>query len=438
MAGSINQYLSFTKRVRYRTFMWSLAKWILLGSIIGVIAGSMSALLLNTNDFLTDTREANPFLIFFLPLGGIVIGYIYKKYGKESDKGNNLVYEHVHHGEGRLPLVMGPIVFISTFITHLFGGSTGREGAAIQMGGSISEAVIRFFKLGKIDRKILLMSGISGGFGSAFGTPLTGAILGMEVVSVGKMKYEALVPCFVSSFVGHFVTMAWGVEHEHHVIKSVPELTATIIVKVIAVSILFSFTSVLYTMLRHAIQKTAEKYLKNPITSAFIGGLIIVALVLIIGSRDYTGRGLKMVDQAFEGQVPPLAFLGKLVFTAVTMGTGFRGGEVIPLFFMGATLGNTLSGIIGLPTSFLAALGLIAVFCGASNVPISCFILSIELFEGTGFEFFFIACLVSYIFSGHHSVWPSQKLYEPKSKMLNIVAGETIESINAKKTRPKI
>ena len=433
MTEEKNTLLNQNEKSKYLTFVTVLIKWIFWGSIIGVVVGSTSALLLNTNDFLTKVREKNPFVIFFLPLGGIIIGYMYQYHGNNSRKGNDLVIEHIHHGQGRIPLRMGPIVFLSTFITVLFGGSTGREGAAIQMGASISEAVNRLFKIDKVDRQILIMSGISGGFGSAFGAPITGTIFGMEIISIGKTKYEAFVPCFVSSFVGYLVTETWGVDHEHHIIKSIPELTTATVLKIILVSIIFGLVSVLYSQLRHGIKIFSEKHLKNLMIRAMLGGIVIIALTYIIGSRDYLGRGLPMVDKAFEGTIPPFAFLYKLVFTAITIGTGFRGGEVIPLFFIGATLGNTLSPFFNLPASFLAALGLIAVFSGASNAPISCFLFSMEHFEGKGMIYFFMACLISFIFSGHHGIYAAQKIYEPKSRLLNLPAGESITEIEGKK-----
>ncbi|SDK24372.1 voltage-gated chloride channel family protein [Natronincola ferrireducens] len=424
-----DKFFNHTVKARHVTFILTLSKWILWGSIIGIVVGTTSALLINLNDFLTDVREANHFTLFFLPLGGIVIGYIYMYYGKGSRKGNDLILEHIHHGQGEVPLRMGPIVFICTFITHLFGGSTGREGAAIQMGASISEGVNRLLKINKIDRRILIISGVSGGFGSAFGAPIAGTIFGMEAISIGKTKYEALIPCFVASFVGHYVATAWGIQHEHFTIKNIPDINTINLIKVVGLSIIFGFTSVVYSQLRHEIKTLSDKYLKNLMLRAFVGGIILIGLTYLIGSRDYLGRGLPMVERAFEGDVPTFAFLGKIVFTAITMGTGFRGGEVIPLFFMGATLGNTLSTIVGLPTSFLAAVGMIAVFSGAANVPISAFLFSLEIFDGQGMSYFFIACLISFIFSGHHGIYAAQKIYEPKSRMLNLPAGKSIKSI---------
>ncbi|MCC5911061.1 MAG: voltage-gated chloride channel family protein [Clostridiaceae bacterium] len=432
-----NKFFNSTVRARHMTFISTLTKWIFWGSIIGIIVGTTSALLINLNDFLTEVRQGNPVLLFFLPLGGILIGYIYMYYGKGSRKGNDLILEHIHHGQGEIPLRMGPIVFVCTFITHLFGGSTGREGAAIQMGASISEGVNKLFKVDQIDRRILILSGISGGFGSAFGAPLTGTIFGMEAITIGRTKYEALVPCTVASFVGHYVATAWGIHHDNFIIQNVPDINTINLMKVIGLSIIFGFTSVLYSQLRHEIKRLSDKYLKNLMLRAMIGGMIIIALTFIIGSRDYLGRGLPMVERAFEGNVPPFAFLAKIVFTAVTMGTGFRGGEVIPLFFIGATLGNTLSTIVNLPTSFLAAIGMIAVFSGAANTPISAFLFSVEMFTGQGITYFFIACLISFIFSGHHGIYAAQKIYDPKSRMLNLSPGESISSIeNNKKVQP--
>lgn len=423
---------------KYRLSFTTLMRWILLGALIGLIIGSTTAFLLNTNDFLGETREKNSWLIYFLPIGGLIIGYFYMNYGKDSGndiaKGNNLVIEGVH-GSATVLKRMGPFVYLGTFITILFGGSTGREGAAIQMGGSVAQTVNEFFKLNAVDKKIFLMSGISAGFGAAFGTPITGAVFGMEMAILGKMKYEGLVSCLVSSFVGHYVaTIIWHIEHEEFIIQKLPEISITTFALIIFVSILFGLISRAYCQLRHEIQVVSEKYLKkNHMWRAFLGGVIIVALTLLIGSHDYNGRGLDILEASFKEEVSPFAFFWKLIFTAITMGMGFVGGEAIPLFFIGATLGNTLSNVVDLPLSFLAALGMIAVFCAGANTPIAAFLLSVEMFNGTGAEFFFIACLVSYIFSGHHGLWPSQTVFGSKSLLYRTPIGESIENIEKKK-----
>ncbi|MGD6845378.1 voltage-gated chloride channel family protein [Bacillus infantis] len=429
-----------------KNFFSILGQWILIGCIIGIVVGSTTHSLLETNDFLGDNiRVKRDWLIFFLPLGGVIIGYIYTKFGKvflnntlnDTAKANNLVIESVH-GKKEVPRRMGLIVYFGTFITVLFGGSTGREGAAVQMGASVAEALNKLFKINILDKSILIMSGISAGFGAAFGAPITGAVFGMEMAALGKLKLEALVPCLLASFVGHYTTASvWGHKHEEFIVKDIPEVSILLFLKVILLSIIFSLISVLYCQLRHGIQNYSEKlFKKNHMKRAFFGGMIIVALTLIIGSQEYNGRGLEMLEQAFKEEVPPFAFLAKLIFTAVTLGSGFVGGEAIPLFFIGATLGNTLHSFIDLPMSFLAALGLIATFSGGTNTPIAAFLLAMEMFGGKGLEYFFVACLVSYLFSGHHGLWPSQKIYEPKSRLFNIPLGETIENVEKQKKSP--
>lgn len=428
--------------MKFKNVLGVLGRWVFLGGLIGAVVGSATAFLLETNDYLGSVREGNGWLIGFLPLGGIVVGYMYMKFGTsfsnnilhDAAEQNNLVIDAVH-GKKKVLRRMGPIVYLGTFITVFLGGSTGREGAAVQMGSSVAEATNQWFKVKPADTKIMLMSGISAGFGAAFGTPITGAVFGMEIAALGKLKFEAVVPCLVASFIGHYVTEGvWGVKHEQLIIQSLPELSMITYGKVILVSVIFGLLSVSYCQLRHGIQKISERiFKKNHMKRAFIGGLIIVGLTLLAGSQDYNGRGLEMLEQSFKENVPPFAFLAKLVFTAVTLGTGFVGGEAIPLFFMGATLGNTLYPIMDLPLAFLAALGLIAVFCGGANTPIAAFLMALELFDGKGVEYFFIACVVSYIVSGHHGLWPSQTVYEPKSRLYKIANGDTIGIIEKRK-----
>jgi H+/Cl- antiporter ClcA len=251
----------------------------------------------------------------------------------------------------------------------------------------------------------------------------------------GLFSFFHWVVSLVASFVGHYIaSAAWGVKHEELIIKSAPALSVITFSKVILLAVIFGLLGVAYCQLRHGIQNMSEKYLnKNHMLRAIVGGLIIIVLTIIVGSQDYNGRGLEMFKQSFEENVPPFAFLAKLVFTAVTLGTGFVGGEAIPLFFMGSTLGNTLSTFIDLPISFLAALGMIATFSAGANTPIAAFILAIEMFHGKGVEYFFIACLISYIVSGHHGLWPSQTIYEPKSRLYSIAEQETIGNIEKKK-----
>ncbi len=426
--------------IKLKTFITVLFKWIGAGLVIGAFVGTLIAILLKTNDFLGDIRSDNSWLIFLLPIGGMIIGFIYMNYGKkmeiDSAKGNNVIIEGVQ-GKAEVLKRTGPIVYIGTFLTVLLGGSTGREGAAIQMGGSVAQTFNQIFKVDPQDTKIYLMSGISAGFGAAFGTPITGAIFGMEMAASGKLKLEALIPCVISSFVGHYIAEGvWGVKHEEFIIQSVPEVTITAFTMTFLAAIAFGLAALLYCQLRHGIQKFSERYLKNDhVKRAFLGGLVIVVLTLLIGTKDYNGRSIELLEQSFLVRVAFYTFLVKLIFTAITMGSGFVGGEVIPLFIIGATLGNTLSTFMGLPMSFLAALGLVAVFCGGANTPVAAFALAVEIFKGQAVEYFFLVCIISYIVSGHHGLWPSQTIFQPKSILYKLVAGTTIENTELNKIK---
>ncbi|TYS69467.1 voltage-gated chloride channel protein [Sutcliffiella horikoshii] len=422
--------------LKYKSFFAIFAQWSFFGGIIGLLVGSITTFLLKTNDYLGDVRLQNDWLILLLPFGGIIIGYLYMNYGKvflnhtlnDTAELNNLVIDAVH-GEKKVPMRMGPIVYIGTFITVILGGSTGREGAAIQMGSSVASAVHNFFKVNRLDTKIIIMSGISAGFGAAFGAPITGVVFGMEMSALGKLKFEALVPCLMASFVAHYVTIgAWGHKHEEFIIQSVPEISFITFMKVILLSMIFCLVSVTYCQLRHEIQHFSERlFNKNHMKRAFFGGILVVAITLMIGTQDYNGRGIEMLELSFKEEVPPFSFLAKLALTAITLGSGFVGGEAIPLFFMGATLGNALHTFVNLPLSFVAALGLIAAFSAGTNTPLAAFLLAMEMFNGKGLEYFFVACLISYLFSGHHGLWPSQKIYEPKSRLFQLPSGETIK-----------
>ena len=385
-------------------------KWILLGSIVGIATGAACTLFLKSLEVATAIRTNYTWLLFLLPCGGIFISYLYINYGKNSSKGNNLILDCVHSGEDSIPLRMAPLVSFCTFITHLLGGSAGREGVGVQIGGSLSEWIGKVFKVNEIDRKILLVSGISSGFGSIFGTPLTGTVFGLEVIAMGSMKYDALIPCFTASFVGSLVTSALGIHHSHTLLHNVPVLSFVVVFKVILASILFGLSSVLFAELTHKFKKLFASYIKNPMVKSFIGGIVIILLVYIAGTREYLGLSLPLISSSFEKAASPFAFLWKTIFTSLTLSFGFQGGEVTPLFVIGSTLGSALSPLFNLPTAFLAAVGYVAVFCGATNTPIACFILSIELFGSEAMPYMLMACIVSYLFSGHSTIYTSQKV----------------------------
>ncbi|NGM84346.1 voltage-gated chloride channel family protein [Paenibacillus sp. 7124] len=410
----------------------TLLKWVVLGSGVGILSGTASAFFLKSLDYVTDVRIANPWLLFLLPLGGALVSFLYMKVGKNSGKGNNLILEQISSGGETIPLRMAPLVLFGTLVTHLFGGSAGREGTAVQMGGSLAEWFGRLLRVRPADRKILLICGISGGFGSIFGTPLAGTVFGLEVLAIGLIRHEALIPAFVAAFTGNLVTSSfWGVSHIHYHIGAVPALTWIVVLKVVFASVLFGLTSILFSELTHALKKGYSKLFKNPVLKSAVGGAVIIGLVYLLGTRDYLGLGIPLIQDSFAEGVSPFAFLGKLVFTSLTLGAGFQGGEVTPLFAIGATLGNALAGALHLYAPFLAGLGFIAVFCGATNTPIACFLMGVELFGSDAAVYMFMACLVSYLFSGHTGIYTSQQIGISKSEHLPIPEGTTLSAVKS-------
>ncbi|WP_420851106.1 voltage-gated chloride channel family protein [Paenibacillus alba] len=426
--------IAYAEKYLHVALFGALLKWLFYGSLVGILTGSASALFLASLDEATIQRESHPWLLFLLPLGGAFMSYLYVKYGKNSAKGNNLILEQIQHGQETIPFRMAPLVLLGTILTHLFGGSAGREGTAVQMGGSFSEFIGKVFKVDETDRKILLMCGISSGFGSIFGTPLAGTIFGMEVVALGLVRYQALIPCFIASFVGNLITMAWGIQHIHYHMGTIPPFTTMLLIKVVIASILFGLTSLLFSELTHWLRKIYTLLFKNPVIKTFMGGIVIIALVVIFGTRDYLGLGIPLLQDSFEQPVAPLAFLWKILFTTLTLGAGFQGGEVTPLFVIGGTLGNSLSSILHVSAPFLAGLGFIAVFSGATNTPLACFIMGIELFGSEGAVYLFMACIISYLFSGHSGIYTSQQIGVSKSKLYFLPANATLASI---KNKPK-
>ncbi len=283
-------------------------KWIILGGGVGILAGSASAFFLASLDWATKTQQTYLWLLFLLPIGGAFVSLLYWKFGQNSSKGNNLIIEQAHGAKESVPFRMAPLVLFGTVVTHLFGGSAGREGTAVQMGGAFSELVGKLFKLDEIDRKIIMICGISSGFGSVFGTPLAGTVFGLEVLVIGLIRHEAIFPSFVAAFIGDIVTSAWGIYHHQYHIGRIPELSWLLIVKIVIASILFGLTSTLFSELTHLLKKTYTKLFPNPVIKSFIGGLIVVVLVYIVGTRKYLGLGIPLIDQAFDGTVSFFTF----------------------------------------------------------------------------------------------------------------------------------
>lgn len=410
-----------------------LIKWTVIAGIVGVLAGSASAFFLISLDWASQTRDTYEWFLFLLPIGGMFVSFLYWKYGLNSAKGNNLLIEQAHGAKESIPFRMAPLVLFGTIVTHLFGGSAGREGTAVQMGGAFSELIGKLFKLDHLDRTVIIICGISSGFGSVFGTPLAGTVFGLEVLALGLIRHEAIFPAFVAAIVGDFITTTWGVHHHHYEIGFIPVVSLMLIFKIIFASILFGLTSTFFSELTHWLKKQFTKLMPNPMIKSFVGGLIIIALVYIVGSRKYLGLGIPLIDDAFEGEVTPLTFITKLIFTSLTLGAGYQGGEVTPLFVIGSTLGSSLGEILHVSIPFLAALGFIGVFSGATNTPIACFIMGIELFGSEASLYLFLVCIVSYLFSGHTGIYTSQQIAVSKSKLVAVSEKETLQSIKLKK-----
>jgi H+/Cl- antiporter ClcA len=391
-----------------------LARWTPISAAIGLMAGTASALLLASLEYATNIREAHHWLILLLAPAGLCVGLLYRWFGKSVEAGNNLILEEVHDPKATIPLRMTPLILLGTFLTHLFGGSAGREGTAIQTGASLADQLTRPLRLAPHERRILLMAGISAGFGSVFGTPLSGAIFGMEVLAFGNVNYEAIAPCFLAAFIGDFTTKAWHVHHSVYVVSETPAMHLPGLLSSVAAGVVFGLVAMVFAKLTHAVSHAARRWIGFPPLRPFAGGIVVSAAVFALGTTRYIGLGLPTIAATFHGLVHPYDFAAKVIFTAVTLGTGFKGGEVTPLFYIGSTLGNALSRILPLPSSLLAGMGFVAVFAGAANTPIASTLMAVELFGAEAGAYAAIACVISYLFSGHAGIYHAQRVGQSK------------------------
>ena len=405
----------------------ALGKWIALVVPMACIVGSACALFLWSLDRATDLRFAHPWLLFLLPAAGVVVGYAYHLLGKSAEGGNNLLMEEIHKPGGGVPRRMAPLILIATVITHLFGGSAGREGTAVQMGGSIASTFARFFKLTSADLRILLMAGIAAGFGAVFGTPLAGAIFAMEVLTVGQIRYDALIPCLIAAISGDWACHQWGIGHTHYHVAYMSgamapaqwfHLDGLLLAKVIVAAMAFGCTSILFSEVSHGLSAWFKKLCPYAPLRPALGGVLVIGLVYAVGTKQYLGLGVTSPDPSdvtilslFSAtEAHSWAWWWKLVFTTVTLSAGFKGGEVTPLFFIGAALGNALAGVMGAPFDLFAAIGFVAVFAGATNTPLACTVMGIELFGAANSVYLATACFVAYICSGHSGIYLSQRI----------------------------
>ena len=400
---------------RVRQYIISFFKWTLIALVTGAIGGGIGAAFRYAISWVTDLRVENPWLCYLLPAGGVMIAFLYRVTKLSGHADTNLIINSVR-SEEKVPILLAPVIFLSTVITHLFGGSAGREGAALQLGGCIGSFIGRIVRLNEKDMPIALMCGMSGLFSALFGTPLTATVFAMEVISVGIIYYSAFLPCIVAALSAFSITTLCGLSPTTYPIDTVPALNVVNILTVGVLGVAAAILSILFCISLDQTHKLAVKYFRNEYLRTAVGGTAIALLTLLIGTR-YNGIGGEVIAAAVtKGEALPYDFILKMLFTVITIGFGYKGGEIIPTFFIGATLGATLAPLLGLPASFGAAIGLIALFCAVVNCPIASLILSIELFGSRGLIFFAVALCVSYMLSGYYGLYSEQKIVYSKLK----------------------
>jgi H+/Cl- antiporter ClcA len=399
-----------------------LIQWVTLGTIVGFFCGIASALFLFLIDNANQFRLQHAIIIFSLPLAGFIIGLVYDRWGKQVIKGNNLIIDTMHSGGNKIPIRMVPMVLIGAILTDLFGGSAGREGAAVQMGAAIADEISHRLRVKKETRIQLLAAGIAGGFGSVFGTPIAGTLFGLEVVCIGKIEYDALLPALIAAIIGSFTTKLF-ITHPSYPKIAALNLSLVVFGKLLLFGLIIALASIVFVDLTHGINKFLESRLKSLSLKMMFGGLAIMALWQLIGTSDYLGLGIPIIIRSFsDPKLVWYAFALKLIFTAITLGCGYLGGEVTPLFFIGAALGNIFGRLLGLPIALSAGIGLAAMFAASANTPISLSIMAVEILGVNIFPHVVIVSVVAYLLTGHRGVYPSQKLLKRKT-------GEIIEEI---------
>ncbi len=395
--------------------MKHLLKWTMISLVMGVIAGILGTAFYHGIAWATRTRESQPLIILGLPIAGMVIVGLYHLARRDKDKGTNTVIEAVRTEE-EIPITVAPLIFVSTILTHLFGGSSGREGGALQMGGSLGNWFGKLLKLDTKDTTIVIMCGMSAAFAAVFGTPMAAVFFSMEVVSVGVMYYAALVPCVFASLIAVNIAKLLQVHPEHFTILNMPEISALPAIKIIILAALCAGVSIVFCIFLSLVAKKQKEWFKNPYLRIAVSGVCVIVLTVLFQTTDYLGAGMDVIERSMEGMVRPEAFLLKMLFTAITLGAGYKGGEIVPTFFIGATFGCLFGQLLGISPSLCAAVGMIALFCGVTNSPITSLLISLELFGMEALPYFMIGVAVSYMLSGYYGLYRSQKIVYSKFK----------------------
>lgn len=395
-----------------------LVKWILMSLVTGGVVGTIASIFSYAVSWTTAFRMAHFWVIFGLPLGGLLIVWLYKKAGEEKNTGTNLVLSVIRSQDEDVPIRVAPLILISTIITHFFGGSSGREGAALQFGASVGGWIGRRLHLNESDEKIIILSGMSAAFAALFGTPMAAAIFPMEVVSVGIMYYSALVPCMFASFTAQYVALLFKVRTLAHPypVEDVPDFYSFQTLKFLILAIAFALAGVLFCVMLHTCEHKFKEWFANPYLRIVAGAAAVIALRFLLGTEDYLGLGGGVIQASFKGAVSPEKFLLKMIFTCLTLCVGFKGGEIVPSLFIGATLGSAMSALLALPPDICAACGMVGVFCAVTNSPISSMLIAFEMFGFTGMPFYCSVVAVSYLVSGYYSLYKEQRIVYSKTE----------------------
>jgi len=398
------------RAARARSAALRIGQWLSLGALVGVLCGAASALFLELLERATDYRASHEAIVYALPIAGLLVGLVYERLGSQLAGGNDLIIDTIHDDGPRLPLRMAPMVLIGTVLTHLFGGSAGREGTALQMGASLADALLHRLRLTGALRRQLLAAGVAGGFGSVFGTPFAGALFGLEFVVLGRIEYDALLPALTAAVVGDLTTRALGIQHSLYPSPAVLPLSPLILGKWLVFAVALSLATRAFVELTHFLKKQAAARVPRLPLRMFLGGLMVIALWKLVGTSDYLGLGVPTILRSFsDPALPPYAFALKILFTAVTLGAGFLGGEVTPLFFVGAALGNVLARALHLPLELGAGVGLAAVFAAAANTPLALSVMAVELLGGALFPHAAIVCVLCFLLTGQRGIYRAQR-----------------------------